>query len=350
MEPLAPGGTGAASNRKTDVRQSPKAAGPAPASEPGGSFFARVVSDKGGGAWLVKPEGAPGRRAGSSVLASSPGPLLPRELVRVAAERGPDGKTAYRVLGAAERSAAEALRGLGLPPDPVSAALVSSFRALGLKIEPQRLRHLRRAVEEAVGNGVDGREAARIAAAADDKGFDIQARAIEAVAGSADPGSGGGRGGARDRSGRRRADRLDVPELKAAVAEFQSSGAAGAFLNGAGGRSGKRWLFFPLSFSRGGVDIDASLRFLLHFSSPNTPVRVEYCVLDVRAPSRAWSFEFSGSDGTETVAVRADPPLRAGDAALRASVAEALSPAGVAAFPGGPPPSGAEFPSVREEA
>jgi hypothetical protein len=100
-------------------------------------------------------------------------------------------------------------------------------------------------------------------------------------------------------------------------------------MNAVEGRSGKRWLVFPLKFFRGSVEIAASVRLLLNTSNPDLARRVEYCSIDAASPSRYWAFEIFGSGDRGRAVISADPPQALSDGRLRAAFSAALSPLGV---------------------
>ncbi|MFA6507407.1 MAG: hypothetical protein WCT14_15010 [Treponemataceae bacterium] len=359
MEPLAPDRGGARSETRLSIesKEGDKNAGIAKIGGTGVSFIARVVASEGAGKWLLAAEDRAFSHGPSRFSAQGPASLHVGDLVRVSADRGANGKISHQILDAFVRSRVDAIRSLGIVPDSAALVLVAAARVFGLHIEGQRISRLQAVVERAVKKGyVDETTAAIIATAADDKGIDLSSDAIAGIANASDP-----RSGLKDasdrRRGRSRSDRFNAEAVREAVADFQETDSPLAFMNATTGRSGKHWLVFPLDFSRGAVELKASLRVLLNSSTQELKGRVEYCAFDISAPTRYWSFEIVGSIGNGTATVRTDPPLDGKVDRLRSALTDALRPLGVdVVFPEGPPQrrlldlAALDPPSVMEEA
>ena len=359
MKPLAPERSGAGASTTTNALSQTvgKSAGSVQNGESGVSFLARALARESGGLWTFAVEsGGAGRRVSSFLAEGVPG-LRPGDTVRVVSAVGPGRPAVYRVVADAAALRMEGLTALGLKPDPISFALLSAVRFFGQGVDPRRIRRLHSLAERAAADGgLDTESAALFAAAADDKGLDISPEALRAAVGLADPRSGSH--GSSDR--RRQRSRTQVPDtasVKAAVADFQGQVSPLSLMNGAAGRSGKRWLVFPLKFSGNSVEICATVRLLLNPSSPELTGAIEYCSIDVSTPSSRWSIDVFGGSGSAEAVVRVVPLPALASGRIRAALEKALSPIAAAVrlsdeadSRGRPPLFDAGLAVVREDA
>jgi hypothetical protein len=311
MEPLAPDPVGARANSRPQNSSIVRVqnAGTAKTAASGVSFFARALAPDTGGRWFFLAEGRTTAGLPARFAAEAPAGLRAGDRVRVFTA-APSGRgVLYRVLLEPTGPAPGLLSSLGLPEQPAVLALVSAFRFLGLPLEPRRIRRLFDKLSRLEKDGPLPSAAALVAAAADDKGFDATAEAVQAASGLIDPHS-GKHGGGRERRERSERGKPDAEGLKKAASEFRSAGNPLSFMNDADGRSGKRWLAFPINFTNSSVEIRATVSLLLNPKDKDPSSRVEFCSIDVSAPSRFWSVRIARGDaGHTTATVLADPSL-----------------------------------------
>jgi hypothetical protein len=227
----------------------------------------------------------------------------------------------------------ELVRTLSLPPDSLSAALLSFARFFSLPLEKSLLLYLRR---ESLGPPGGGKEPGRLrearalgAAAAADKGLGLEPWALEeyaqAIAGEggleADSGGSGGRdhpGEAADDAGKTGkagsvpADAAQDGEIEEEFQEkirrIEAEKPLLRRLNRISGKNGRRWIVLPFHFASGGTEIGVSVRILLYNQEFGT--RAERLALDLTAGDRHWLFVLDKPGGAGSRAdVYLQPPF-----------------------------------------
>jgi hypothetical protein len=229
------------------------------------------------------------------------------------------------------------VRSLNLPPDPLSAALVSFARYFSLPLDPAALTKLRR---EALSLRKFRESAALAAAAAAGKGVELTPEALEKYTAAVDPDAregqegggspGEGRGGTgRDGGGTGGGDRGLSPETSgedegggASVRAFGIPGAEEirkisddidgknpllSLLNSIPGRDGKRWLVYPFQAAAGGKRFLVSIR--VRAGDGNDAARL---AVDVAGEDRRWLFVVNRPARSRRIA---EPP-KGGDAGV----------------------------------
>jgi hypothetical protein len=228
----------------------------------------------------------------------------------------------------------ELARTLSLPPDGLSAALLSFVRFFSLPLEKNLLLQLRR---ESLGPPGGGKEPGRLrearalgAAAAADKGLSLDPRALEEYA-RAITGDGGfeadsGGSGGQDRSGEPPAEEAEktdkagnVPaeetrdreageELQRKIRAVEAEKPLLRLLNSVPGKNGRRWIVLPFHFASGGIEIGVSVRILLYYNH-GPEVGVERLAVDLTAGDRHWLFVLNRPGGADSGAdVYLQPP------------------------------------------
>jgi hypothetical protein len=226
--------------------------------------------------------------------------------------------------------------GLGLAPDPLSAALLAFGRYFSLPLEPDLFLKLRQNVLFLMENrslkassSRTFRDAAALAAAAAaDKGVELSPEALENYADAIDPGdsqpegrgSPEGRGDER-RRGAQEEEPLEPENIREKAGEIEADKPFLRILNQIPGKNGRRWLVFPLVFFPGGVEFRVSIRILLK-ENPLFDQRVERLAVDVSSEDRRWLFIL---DKAGTPQARIDisidpPPEKARFAALEGEI------------------------------
>jgi hypothetical protein len=208
----------------------------------------------------------------------------------------------------------ELARTLSLPPDGLSAALLSFVRFFSLPLEKNLLLQLRR---ESLGPPGGGKEPGRLrearalgAAAAADKGLSLDSRALEeyarAITGDGGFGadSGGSRGqdhpeetpadeaGETDKAGNIPAEETRDgeagKEFQKKIRSIEAKNPLLRLLNSIPGKNGRRWIVLPFHFASGGIEIGVSVRILLY--NRELAAGVERLAVDLTAGNRHWLF------------------------------------------------------------
>jgi hypothetical protein len=227
----------------------------------------------------------------------------------------------------------ELARTLSLPPDGLSAALLSFVRFFSLPLEKSLLLRLRR---ESLGSPGGGKEPGRFrearalaAAAAADKGLGLEARALEeyarAITGDsgleADSGGSGGRdhpGETADEAGEtgkagnapaeETQDREAGERLQKKIRRIEAGKPLLRLLNSIPGKNGRRWIVLPFNFVSGGIEIGVSIRILLY--NEELEARAERLAVDLTAGNRHWLFVLDKPGGSGSRAdIYLKPPL-----------------------------------------
>jgi hypothetical protein len=196
---------------------------------------------------------------------------------------------------AAARSVSSLVSAAGLPPDKLSASIISFARFFSLPLKPELLKHIRQqaftmtpnaassspaqAADDSApeaGTVFKNREALSLAASASEgKGVELQPESLEAYAKAIDPESRQD-GGQSDQRGRRKKNDDGKEEASSQKTAAISAGSLEklaleaaeinpllAILNRLPEKDGKRWIVFPFDFSDNGREFKVSLRILL---------------------------------------------------------------------------------------
>jgi hypothetical protein len=231
---------------------------------------------------------------------------------------------------------------LGIPADPLDAALLSFSRYFSLPLEPGLLLKLRREVLSLKKPGDAG---ALGAAAAAGKGVELSPRGLEEYAAAIegfvrDQGDAGGEKDRRNRAppeGEYGGKAAPVPEgeppegeeLRERILRNEARLPLLDLLNRLPGREGRRWMVFPFTWSSGGLAFRISLRLVLDKPRYGSQ-RVLRLALDIQNDRRRWSFTLDkpGEAGAET-RVSLSPPLpEAETESLRAELRDLLGALG----------------------
>jgi hypothetical protein len=259
---------------------------------------------------------------------------------------------------------ARLVRSLNLPPDSLSAALVSFARHFSLPLHPALFTKLRR---EALSLKMPRESAALAAAAAADKGVELTPEALEHYTAAIDPdarrkqtggqdreGSGGarrdqnglpfspvppessGRDEAGDTSGRVSLSEMpDVERLGKIPDDVDGKDPLLSLLNRIPGRDGERWMVYPFQVSAGGKRFMVSIRVTDGSGKEDARLAV-----DVAGEERRWLFvvnrpvPYSQGWGAETgilTEIRVSlwpPPGQRERELLEREIREALGPFG----------------------
>jgi len=228
---------------------------------------------------------------------------------------------------AAARSASALIAAAGLPPDKLSAAIVSSARFFSLPLKPELMAAMRRqalAPAAMPENALDlkavaqNREALSLAAAAaESKGVELTAQGLEQFAEAIDP-DWQKRHNPDERNRRQRHKNPDERKKENVVSKIDHFSALGnttgdaagikeialesaeknpllAILNKLPGKNGQRWIVLPFDFSEGGREYKVSLRILLE--AVDTTLNHAGCMaLDIaeNETGRRWLFVVNG--------------------------------------------------------
>ncbi|QQO09704.1 hypothetical protein [Breznakiella homolactica] len=270
---------------------------------------------------------------------------------------------------------------LGLPPDALSASLISFARYFSLDLEPSRLLQFHRIIS----SFRHGREAAALgAAAAEDKGAVLTKESLHLFADAIDPGSRGGSGedsppgsnsgdssgGGSGRSGSGTRDDAGDPEKKtdkprqvppdaSAVREMAAAGASGetvqGILNRLPGKNGRRWAVFPFKFESQGEEFAVTVRILL-IGENNSSCKAGRLAADIRSSRRRWLFVLDRPGEADSAGLVQVSPMGAERKKLERELSELLAGFvrrvrvvdgdGFSWFPDG---RNDELPSVNEE-
>jgi hypothetical protein len=295
-------------------------------------------------------------------LTGKPAPGTASSITVQIPETGPfkgSGKVLHAPAGnpglAGEAPLLELARTLSLPPDSLSAALLSFCRFFSLPLEKNLLLRFHR---ESLGSG-GGKEPGRLrearalgAAAAADKGVSLDPGALEeyarAITGDAGLDAGGGfgtgtgdpeeetehsgetPGNETDGNGTIPAEETQDHDKKAGERLYRKIRGIEAkkpllrLLNSIPGKNGRRWVVFPFHFASGGVEIEVSVRILLYNQEPETVV--DRLALDLAAGDRHWLFVLDkpGGAGSRADIYLQPPPGGFRRAGLEAELRELL--------------------------
>ncbi len=280
------------------------------------TFIVRVLGKKADGRWLLDANG--------SRLSAEAGALL-RDGAVYLGRLLPGSPTALR-LWSVKASSAPTLP--ASPPlelfnplaaaraDPLSAILVSLFKAFSLRLDQTALARLRALVSK-LAQAKGGSEAALVAVAAQAKGLKLTDEALAAAVSDLDPDSRGG-GQFRDKpkdqteakaenssseaeakpeneeeairqvKPRLPYDRLSPLTLKQACESSLSSNTVLSWLGRIPQKDGRRWLAFPVSFGEAGEPpLEATIRLSLDERDGRLS-RPEKLVVDALGLTRRW--------------------------------------------------------------
>ena len=224
----------------------------------------------------------------------------------------------------------------GLPADRLSAAIVLFARFFSLPLKPETMAAIRRqafapvntppaaAQADSAQQAENAEAAARnrqalslAAAAAESKGAELSQKGLEAYAGAVDPDwqRRGSRDRGRERKGQDRQEdespspktgadmTLSAGELREMALESEAKDPLLAILNRLPCKNGRRWLVFPLNFTKGGRDFSVRLRILLEQEGPSRTAGqiASQMVLDIAENGRAgrrWLFAAEAAGST----------------------------------------------------
>ncbi|MDR0386575.1 MAG: hypothetical protein LBH57_00930, partial [Treponema sp.] len=198
------------------------------------------------------------------------------------------------------------IRSLNLPPDSLSAALVSFARHFSLPLQPALLTKLRR---EVLSLKTPGESAALAAAAVADKGVELTPAALERYAAAIDPDARRRQTGGQGRKGDCRGQGGLAPESSGADQAGDASGGVSlpampdaeglrkmrddldgqdpllSLLNRIPGRDGERWMVYPFQVTAGGKRFQVSIRVAAGCGKEDVRLAV-----DVAGEERRWLF------------------------------------------------------------
>ena len=226
----------------------------------------------------------------------------------------------------AVRSAASLITALGLPPDGLSASIVSFVRFFSLPLKPELTAEIRRHVlavkpaepEKAVARS---RTALSLAAAAcKDKGVILSPEGLASYAAKIDSEgeerqSPGGQGRHRRRQDEQeketsaeKSGAITASAIKKVALETEAKDPLLALLNKLPGKNGRRWIVFPFSFGEDGREFRVSMRILLEGED-----RASRMVMDIAENGgdlpRRWLFAIKSAGEIPALDVFVQPSL-----------------------------------------